>query len=276
MWVHNLDPVLLNLGVLQIRWYGLMYVLGFLFTYYWVRKKILSGAISAKLLSLSDLDSLLSWMTFSMIIGARIGEVLLYHPSYYFANPLKIFAIWEGGLAFHGALVGMILVVLWWCHSRKRSFLEIADVFCVPIVLANAFGRVGNFINGELPGTLTSLPWAVQFPSAVGFRHPSQLYEAAYDILIFVILCYIPRYLSRCFPSYFHSSHSSSREIPKGTTFAMFLILYAIFRSLVEFVREPEVMIGFLTLGQLLNIGMIIGGVGILWHARHSNSSFTS
>ena len=187
MWVHNLNPIFLNLGILQIRWYGLMYVLGFLFVYWYARRQIRAGSVC---LTEQELDSWLSWAVAGMILGARLGEILIYRLEYYLANPLKMIAIWEGGLSYHGALVGIVLAILLWCWKYKKSFLEIADVFVVPISLANSFGRIGNFINGELPGRLTSVRWAVKFPFVEGWRHPSQLYEAFYNVIIFGILCW--------------------------------------------------------------------------------------
>ncbi|MDO8661287.1 MAG: prolipoprotein diacylglyceryl transferase [Candidatus Woesearchaeota archaeon] len=252
MWVHNINPVLLDLGVLQIRWYGLMYVLGFLFVWWYVRRQIRTGTVR---LSEQELDSWLSWAVVGMIIGARLGAVLIYNFSYYFANPWKIIAIWEGGLSYHGAFVGIVIAIVWWCKKYKKNFLEIADIFVVPISLANSFGRIGNFINGELPGRLTSVPWAVKFPFVEGWRHPSQLYEALYNVIIFSIL-----------------RHKKSKQHKPGTILAGYLVLYAIFRSITEFFREPEILVGPLTMGQFLNAIMFVVGLGLWWYVNRVRS----
>ncbi len=246
MWVHNLNPVLLDLGFLQIRWYGLMYVLGFLFVWWYVRRHIRAGTVR---LTEQELDSWLSWAVIGMITGARLGAILIYNPAYYFSNPLKMIAIWEGGLSYHGAFVGIVVAIVWWCKKYKKNFFEIADIFVVPISLANSFGRMGNFINGELPGRLTSVPWAVKFPFVEGWRHPSQLYEVFYNIIIFGIL----------------HQKKLKQHVP-GTLLAWYLMLYAVFRSITEFFREPEILVGPLTMGQFLNAIMFVAGVWLWWY----------
>ncbi len=250
VWVHNLEPVLLQLGPLQIRWYGLMYVLGFLFTYYYMKRRIKNKHVN---MTVEQLDSLMTWCTLAMILGARLAEILLYQPSYYFANPWKMLAIWEGGLSFHGALVAMLLAGWLWCRKNKKKFLALADECIVPLALANSFGRIGNFINGELPGTITTLPWGIKFPGVEGFRHPSQVYEAAYDLVIFLVL---------------YATRNKAKMWKQGTQLALFLIMYAVFRFLTEFVREPEVFVGSLTMGQFLNIFMLLAGLALLFWPR--------
>ena len=244
MFYHNLNPIILDIGPLEIRWYGVMWVLGFLVTYFYVR-----AAARKKVIKLSDkdVDDLVILLTIAILIGARIFEVLFYRPSYYFSNPLQIIAIWKGGLSFHGGLVGAIIGMWWYCRRKKLSVLKMCDVFVVPLALAQAFGRIGNFINGELYGRVTSLPWGMKFPSAEGFRHPSQLYAMTYNLVIFGIL-----YPLR------------NKKYREGTLLAWFLILYPIFRFLNEYVREPDFMIGPLTPGQVLNIPMFLAGLWLL------------
>ena len=244
MYIHNINPVILNAGPLQIRWYGLMYVISFIFIYY-----IISYLVKRKKVKLTQKD--VEWFmiieTIALLFGARLFEVLVYSPSYYFANPAKIIAIWEGGLSFHGGLLGMVIAAYFFCRAKKVKLLQIADLMVIPMGIALMLGRIGNFINGELYGTVTNVPWCFKFPSASGCRHPSQIYEAGKNFLIFAVLWSI-----------------KDRKEKPGFFFAVFLIMYGILRFLIEFVREPEVMVGFLTIGQGLCLLMIIAGAGLL------------
>ncbi|MBN2111560.1 prolipoprotein diacylglyceryl transferase [Candidatus Woesearchaeota archaeon] len=246
MFIHNINPVIFSIGSMHIRWYGLMYVISFIFLYYMLsylakRKKIK--------LTQSDIEWFVIIETAALVVGARLFEVLVYSPSYYFANPAKIIAVWEGGLSFHGGLIGMVIATYYFCKAKKVKFLEIADLLVIPMGIALMLGRIGNFINGELYGTVTNVPWCVKFPSASGCRHPSQLYEAGKNLLIFIALWAI-----------------KDRKEKPGFFFAVFLIMYGILRFLIEFVREPESMVGFLTLGQFLCVLMIAAGGILLWH----------
>ncbi|MEK6857245.1 MAG: prolipoprotein diacylglyceryl transferase [Nanoarchaeota archaeon] len=245
-WVHNLNPTILNLPFgLEIRWYGLMYVLAFLFTYWYIRKRIQER--KAKITE-DDLDSILFWGVIALILGARLFDVF-YSPSEYFSSPLKIFEVWKGGLSFHGGLLGLIIAVLLFCKRRKISFLHVADLMCVPLALGQAFGRLGNFFNGELYGGATNLPWGIIFPGTNTPRHPTMIYEALYDVVIFWILW-------KC-------KDSSMKE---GRLFGMFLILYSIFRTLTEFLRYQETswMWGPLSVAQWLNVPMLLAGVWLM------------
>jgi len=241
---YALSPVLLQLGPVQIRWYGVMWALGFLVTYWYVR-----AAARQKLIKLTDddVDWLMVWLTVGTLLGARIFEVFVYRWQYYAANPAEIIALWHGGLSFHGGFLGALVAGAWFARRRKVSFLNLCDTCIIPVALAQAFGRVGNFINGELPGRVTSLPWGVKFPGVEGYRHPSQLYEAAYDVVIFAILW-----------------TQRKRKLPHGAILALFLMLYSVFRFLTEYVREPEMYVGPFTMGQALNIPLFIGGIA-LW-----------
>lgn len=245
VFYHNLNPVILDIGPVEIRWYGLMYVLSFIIVYLYARAAVKNKKLK---LSLKELDDLMIWLVAALIIGARLFEIIFYNPIFYLQNPSEIIAIWHGGLSFHGGLAGVLTAGYAFARKKKISFLQLCDIFVVPLALAQAFGRIGNFINGELYGRVTSLPWGVKFQSAEGFRHPSQLYEAAYDIAIFAFL-FFQRNLKK----------------PHGYFVAWFLILYPFFRFLTEFVREPEIMIGPLTMGQCLNIPMFIAGAYLLY-----------
>lgn len=243
MFTHTINPVLLHLGPLQIRWYGLMYVFAFIITFYYVRNAIRQGKLK---MSEKQLDDFMGLLVLAMIIGARIFEILFYEPAYYFSDPLKMLAIWEGGLSFHGALLSMILASIWYLNKHKISFWKTADIFIIPIVLGNAFGRIGNFINGELYGKITDVPWGVMFQGVTGARHPTQLYEVAYNVVIFGIL-----FLCR------------NKNWKEGTIFGLFLVLYSIARFGVEFLKDMPLFFG-LTTGQWLCIPMLLAGVYII------------
>ncbi len=248
VFYHSINPVILDLGPLEIRWYGVMYVIAFIITYLYLKNSVKEGRIK---LTEDDVDWYMVIVTVSLIIGARVFEVLFYEPSYYFANPSRIIAIWQGGLSFHGGLIGIILASYLFCRKKGVTFFELADVMVVPLALGLAFGRIGNFINGELYGRITNVPWAVKFPSAEGFRHPSQLYESAKNIVIFLTLFSL-----------------RNKKFPNGYLFALFLTMYSAFRFLIEFVREPTVMLGPLTLGQLFNIPMFAVGVWMMYRLK--------
>jgi phosphatidylglycerol:prolipoprotein diacylglycerol transferase len=258
LFVHDINPVLLAIGPFEIRYYGLFYVIIFLYTYFYLiylskHKKIGLGR--------NDVESLMIWLTLGLIIGARLFEVLFYSPSYYLSDPLEVFAIWKGGLSFHGGLVGIIIAGYLFVRSRKISFFELADIMVLPLSIGLALGRLGNFINGELYGRITDVAWCFKFQAAEGCRHPSQLYEAAKNIVIFATLAAIS------------SSSGLRKRLKPGTLLAIFLMMYAVLRFFIEFVREPEVMIGPLTIGQAFNIVMFIAGAGLIYFLYHRNTA---
>ena len=226
-----------------------MYVLAFIITYYYVRAAIRQGKLK---LTEKELDSLLGLMVVLMIIGARLFYAVFYNPQYFINAPWKLLFIWEGGLSFHGGFLG-VAAAAWWYGTKKRGipFLRLADIFCVPIVLGNALGRIGNFINGELYGVVTNLPWGVIFPGAEGARHPSQLYEAAYNAVTFGVL-----YSLR------------DKNWKDGKIFGIFMILYGLFRFAVEFVKDLP-SYGPLTMGQWLTLPVFLLGIWLVWRARN-------
>lgn len=252
VFYHNIDPILLSIGPIDIHWYGVMYVISFILVYLYVRAAVKHKKLK---ISLNDLDNLMILLTVALIVGARLFEVVLYNFSYYLQSPLQIFAVWKGGLSFHGGLAGVLIVGYLFARRKKIKFLHLCDIFIVPLALAQALGRIGNFINGELYGRLTTLPWGMKFPNAEGFRHPSQLYEMFYNLVIFSFL-FIKR----------------NKKQPPGTLLAYFLILYSIFRFLTEFVREPEIMIGPLTMGQVLNIFMLVAGIALMYYIKKKST----
>src|SRR3989344_5184985 len=161
MYTHAINPTILHLGPLEIRWYGLMYVLAFLAVQFYAKQAIKNKKLK---LTEKELDDLLGYLIVAMIIGARLFYALFYNPSYFLAQPWKFFFVWEGGLSFHGGFFAMLLTGIWFARKKKLTFFHIADIFIVPLALGNAFGRIGNFINGELYGVATALPWGVIFP----------------------------------------------------------------------------------------------------------------
>jgi len=256
MLMHpEFDPVALQLGPLAIRWYGLMYLLAFLSFYLLGRYRASRGQLGRGLgMQPKDVEDLLFYGIVGVILGGRLGYVLFYKPGYYLENPLEAFAIWQGGMAFHGGLVGVI--VSCWVFARRRgiAFLDLMD-FTAPLVpLGLAAGRLGNFINGELWGRQTDLPWAMVFPQSgtLDARHPSQLYQFAGEgLLLFALVWWY-----------------SSRPRDRGRVAGLFLAGYGALRFLAEFAREPDAFLGLLafdlTMGQLLSLPMLALGLWLL------------
>lgn len=253
----QLDPVIVNIGPLAVRWYGLMYVMGFFSAWLLGRYRSKRQARYGAPFNPAQFDDVLIWGLFGVLVGARLGYVLFYNPAEYLSDPAKIFALWHGGMSFHGGLIGVILFQ--WLAGRKygKSFFETID-FMAPLVPPGLFfGRLGNFINAELWGRATDLPWGMVFPGAGSYpRHPSQLYEAALEgLLLFIILW-----------------RFSSRPRPTMAVSGVFALGYGLFRFCVEFVREPDAHIGFiwggfLTMGMLLCLPMILIGLLLLFMA---------
>jgi phosphatidylglycerol:prolipoprotein diacylglycerol transferase len=246
----NIDPVLIDLGPLQIRWYGLMYVIAFLLAY-----TILIRVSRAKKLNLTkqDIGDFLTHAIIGVILGARLGYCIIYNGAYYFQNPWRVFAVWEGGMSFHGGLAGILLAGWLYTRRRRKSFWVLADLTALAAPLGLFFGRIGNFINGELIGRVTDSPLGMVFPGAGSLpRHPSQLYEAMSEgILLFFILLLISR-----------------KKGSSGVVLAAFFLGYGCFRFFIEFFREPDPQVGFifdyLTMGQILCLAMIIVGSALL------------
>ena len=255
----NIDPVLLHLGPLQIRWYGLMYVLGFTASYFLVKRQM----ITFKFKELHEhFENLNIVLIISLIIGGRLGYVVFYNLPYYLRNPLEIPATWSGGMSFHGAVIGLTIGGAIFCWKKGVDFWKTADLYVVTIPIGLGLGRIGNFINAELYGRATDLPWGMVFPGGGDIvRHPSQLYEALLEgVLLFSIL-----WLARKKPWLPESNW------PHGSLLALFLIGYGLIRVLVEFTREPDRHIGLIlnsiTMGQILSSVMIVAGI-LIWSWR--------
>lgn len=253
----HIDPVFLHLGPVQLRWYGLMYMLSFIFGYFLLRRFARNRKLN---LTDDDLYDLLFYLILGVMVGGRLGYVLLYDLSSYISQPSSIFAIWQGGMSFHGGFVGVILAALYVTRKKGWNFWEIADLVCVGVPLGLGLGRLGNFINGELFGRPTTVAWAMVFPEGGPIpRHPSQLYEAVLEgLVLFLILAWLYR-----------------KELYRGTVFWGLVGFYGLFRFLVEFVREPDAHLGLdlgpFTRGQLLTFPMlVIGMTMMIIYARRS------
>lgn len=249
MLIHNINPVLLSIGPFEIRYYGLFFVLGFVLAYF-----ILNNLAKRKELPLDkdDIADFILYIIVGTVLGARIFYVFVYNLPFYLNNPFQIIAVWNGGLSFHGGLIGAVIAALLFCKKKKIHFYDIADIAVVPLALGLALGRLGNFTNGELYGRITNVPWAMKFQDADGFRHPSQLYASFKDLLIFFTLWII-----------------KDKKMPKGFMFWLFVIMYSAFRFTVEFFRQPDEQLGFIigmmSMGQILSIIMFLVGVGFMY-----------
>ncbi len=263
MFVHNLNPVIATLGPFEIRWYGLMYVIGFILAYFILKHLSKQGRIK---LTKEQLEDMLVYGGIGGILGARLFYVLVYNLTSYLQNPAEIIAVWHGGLSFHGSVIGGLIGLYLFSRKYKFDFLEILDISSIPFVLGLALGRIGNFINGELYGRVTDVSWCVQFPGAEGCRHPSQLYASVKDLLIFATLWVLKdKTRSKSKTSLDPVERGSTWEMKKGMLAATFILMYSVLRFIVEFFREPDPQLGFLafglSMGQLLSVLMFIFGV---------------
>ena len=246
MFINNFDPVAIEIFSFEIRWYSLAYVLGILIGWF-LAKKIFITDDGLK----EKFDDYLTFAILGIIIGGRIGYILLYNFNYYANNILDIFKIWQGGMSFHGGLIGIIIVSIMFCNKNKINFLNFSDMLSVLTPCGLFLGRVANFINSELIGRPTELPWSVVFIKIDDVpRHPSQIYEAILEgIVLFIILNIVFK----------------NKYLNKGITSAFFLILYGLFRLIAEQFREPDNHLGFivfnLSLGSILSMLMLILGL---------------
>lgn len=249
-YIHSLDPIALRLGDFWLPWYWLVYIFGFFYVY-WASLRLIRGhKLDFSKNNLIDL-LLISWL--SMIVGARLFYILFYNLSYFVENPSEAWQIWNGGMSFHGGLIGGVIGLAIACRLKKKSFIRLCDVFAVSVPLVLGFGRIANFINGELAGRPSTLPWAVVFPKFYDQipRHPSQLYQALLEgFLLFLILM----------------SQRDQLKTPSRLS-AMFLVLYGSLRFMAEFFRNPDPQISFIfthfTMGQILCFGMILAGIAL-------------
>ena len=277
-WTHNLNPVVLSFGRLTIRWYGLMYLLGFILGYKHYVFRYRRGLFS---LNPEHTQNLITYIMIGMMIFARLTYVVVYNPMYYWAHPSEIPAIWQGGLSFHGAAIGFILAVYLYGRRHGFTFYQIMDSTVFGAAQGIIWGRIGNFINGELPGRVSDVPWAMIFPDSGGLpRHPSQLYQSFCEgFLVFVSLYLIERYERKNGYAPDPVKISAEAADPKkkkvmvewkrtGVISTWFLILYGLARFTIEFFREPDSQLGYffgwMTMGQILCLLMMIAGIILL------------
>ncbi|HOI18849.1 MAG TPA: prolipoprotein diacylglyceryl transferase [Candidatus Woesearchaeota archaeon] len=263
MIIYNPNPVFLSIGSVEIRYYGLMYLISFFVAYFIILKLL---KIKELKLKKEEVFDFLFYILVGAIIGARIFYVVFYNPLFYIEHPLKILAFWQGGLSFHGGLFGGLIIVFLYSKKKSIRFFEITDLFSIPLAIGLFFGRLGNLLNGELYGRVSDVPWAIAFTTApdkglLG-RHPSQIYEMIKNlIMFFVLFCFYKR---------------SKKE---GNTTALFFILYGTMRFVIEFFREPDPQLGLvflnLTMGQLLCLAMIFIGIALLLYVNlYLNSDY--
>ena len=254
----KIDPNIISIGPLHIRWYGVMYVVGFVCGYFIIKKQDKTAKIG---LTGPQIQELIFYLALGLIIGARLGYVLFYQfgeLGYYFRHPLEIVALWHGGMSFHGGLIGSIFLGWWFCKKRSIPFWAAGDSVIVAAPVGLGFGRIGNFINGELFGRVTDVPWAMVFPGGGPHpRHPSQLYEALGEgLLLFIILWNLRK-----------------KDFRDGMIVAFFLIFYGIIRFILEFFREPDPQLGFIfgpfTMGQVLCFAMVLAGSSLAFYLRY-------
>lgn len=251
MYTHNLDPVLLNFGFIEIRWYSLAYIFGILIGW-WLGKKIINHIhrYNEIKFNLKDFDELITYIIISIILGGRFGYIIFYNLEYYISNPLDIIKVWEGGMSFHGALIGIILGTYLFSAKKNVKIFFLLDIIACVSPIGIFLGRLANFINAELVGKVTTMSWGVIFPNfGVLPRHPSQIYEAFLEgAVLFLILNII----------------IFKKEYRLGKCSYLFLILYGIFRIISEFFREPDSQVGYIfnlfSMGSVLSFLMVIIG----------------
>ena len=254
-WLHaipypNISPVFLELGPLQFRWYGLMYLIGLAGAYFLIMRRVESRGLS---MTRDQVYNMVVWAAFGVFLGGRLGYTLFYNFSYYVQHPANILAVWEGGMSFHGGLLGVIVALFWFSQRQGIPAYQVADLAAAATPIGLGFGRLGNFINGELYGRATDVDWCMVFPNGgPACRHPSQLYEAGLEGgFLFTLLWFVAK-----------------TKPPPGTVFWSFITGYGVSRIVVEFVREPDAQLGFIigsfSMGQLLSFPMVVVGVFML------------
>ncbi len=253
------DPVAFALGPLKVHWYGLMYVLAFGMFLALGRVRVKQPHIAAQGWSAQDLDDMLFYGMLGVVLGGRLGEVLFYRPAFFFANPLEIFAVWHGGMSFHGGFLGVLVAMALWARKAGRNLLDVYDFIAPLVPLGYAAGRIGNFINAELPGRIApeGLAWAMKWPGIEQPVHPSPLYQALVDgLLAFIILWLYAR-----------------KSRPRLAVGALYTLLYGCARFFTEYFRVPDYEVHFagitISSGQMLSLPMIVGGaIMLVWAYR--------
>jgi phosphatidylglycerol:prolipoprotein diacylglycerol transferase len=255
----DIDPVAIQIGPVAIRWYALAYVAGLALGWIYLRRLAQTGLAA---LTRAEVDDLLFWVALGVILGGRLGYALFYRPDHYLAHPQELVMLWRGGMSFHGGLLGVVAALFWFAHLRRRPVLSVSDAVAPAIPIGLFFGRIANFINGELYGRIADadLPWAMAFPGGGPFlRHPSQLYEAGLEgLVLFCVLAWL--------------IYRRGGLARRGLVTGAFLAGYALARATGELFREPDAHIGFLagtfTMGQLLSLPMLLIGVWLIVRAQ--------
>jgi phosphatidylglycerol:prolipoprotein diacylglycerol transferase len=249
----EIDPILVTIGPLAIRWYALAYVVGILVGWRYI---LLVARRPPQILTARDVDDLVVWITLGVILGGRLGYILFYRPEFYFSHPLEMLYVWHGGMSFHGGLIGVMAAMIWFGISRKIDPVALADRISCAVPIGLFFGRIANFINGELFGRVTDVPWAMVFPNGGPLpRHPSQIYEAFLEgAVLFAVLYWL--------------AWRGGALARRGMLTGVFLVGYAIARSIAEFFRQPDFFMPHfplgVTMGQILSLPLLLGGL-YLW-----------
>jgi phosphatidylglycerol:prolipoprotein diacylglycerol transferase len=260
----SIDPIAIQLGPFAVRWYAIAYIAGLLLGWRYVKWLVAQPPYAMREI---DVDDFLVWATLGVVLGGRLGYVLFYKPGYYLGNPLEVLALWHGGMSFHGGALGVICAIILFSRQRGLNLFQVGDVICCAVPIGLLFGRIANFINGELFGRVApDVPWSMIFPGGgPDPRHPSQLYEAGLEgVVLFLVMFLLWR-------------TTNARNTP-GVLSGVFLAGYGIARFISEFFRQPDSHLGFLiggaTMGQLLSLPLILAGlVLVIWASRRSGRS---
>ena len=261
MIIHNFDPVIVDFGFLQLRWYSVSYIAGILIGWYYLNKVISKlNTKNSLIIKYQYIDDFIIYLIIGIILGGRFGYVLFYDLNFFFKNPIEILLIWNGGMSFHGGLIGVILSSYFFSKNKKFNFLKLTDMLACATPIGLFFGRIANFINGELYGKATNVSWSVIFPKIDNIsRHPSQIYEALLEgIVLFIIINFL--------------SIKKKLIFKTGFTSSFFLIFYGLFRIISEIYREPDAHLGYffniLSMGSILSIFMIASGFTIIFFLK--------
>ena len=262
MYTHNLDPIIIDFGFIALRWYSLAYIFGILIGWWYGKRIIIEKFKFIKnKFEISEFDNLITYLIFAIIIGGRVGYIIFYNPSYYISNPLESLKIWQGGMSFHGALIGVIVATYFFSIKKKIETLFLLDIIACVSPIGIFLGRLANFINGELVGKISTLPWSVVFPNIDMMpRHPSHLYEAMLEgVVLFLIMRFF----------------ILNKNYKTGDCAYIFLICYGVLRVFSELFREPDAHIGYffglLSMGTILSLIMTILGLTMFYYLRKKN-----
>jgi len=268
MIVHNFDPVLIDLGIFQIRWYSVAYILGIIIGWIYATKIIKLTTINKynfEQIKISHFNDLIIYLVIGIVLGGRLGYVFFYNLEYYSQNLLEIFKIWQGGMSFHGGLLGIIVSIIFFSKKTKTNFFKLTDIVSCVAPIGIFLGRIANFINGELYGKISTLPWAVIFSNGESVaRHPSQIYEAILEgIILFILINYLALKKQLLFKA--------------GYISGLFLVSYSILRIFSEIFREPDLHLGlffnYFSLGTVLSIATLAAGLVIIMSAKKNEQN---